>query len=329
MPIPDPDRPASRGTYTSPAPPSPRPSVASRASKSSLRREHERQETPPIHPRPTSAAYSRPHTPHTTTIAPAEEPARAPSPPPPPPPPKPTQQPFSPVFALLNSTSHASNRQTIHHPTVHYIFADDDPERLTAALAHHHGAAASYDDNNNSNGGEAPPDRGVLLDLEPTADGAGYEVAWASSLTADWAATGARVSRMEEGGAGGATVPGLGGNLVLKIEGVSLEPAAVAAGGAGGGASGAVGKGSTSTPETEMHSSGGSTGRGRSAPASEGYAELLQDFEKRMATLRKVVEAGAARQRALGGAGDGQPLGGAPGGVVPPFSRPQTGGNDA
>ncbi|EAQ83025.1 hypothetical protein CHGG_10843 [Chaetomium globosum CBS 148.51] len=320
MPIPDPDRPVSRGTYTSPAPPSPRPSVASRASKSSLRREQERQGTPPIHPRPTSAAYSRPHTPHTTAVAPAEEPARAPSPPPPPPP-KPTQQPFSPVFALLNSTSHASNRQTIHHPTVHYIFADDDPERLTAALAHHHGAA-SYDGN-----GSEVPDRGVLLDLEPTADGAGYEVAWASSLTADWAATSARVSRMEEGAAGGATVPGLGGNLVLKIEGVSLEPAAVGGGG-GGGASGPLGKGSTSTPEAEMHSSGGSMGRGRSAPASEGYADLLQDFEKRMATLRKVVEAGAARQRALGGAGDGQLVGAAPGDVVPASSRPQTGGND-
>jgi hypothetical protein len=282
-----------------------------------LRREQERQETPPIHPRPTSAAYSRPHTPQTTAaVAPPDEPARAPSPPPPPP--QPTQQPFSPVFALLSSTSHASNRQTIHHPTVHYIFADDDPERLTAALAHHHGAA-TYDEN-----GEVP-DRGVLLDLEPTADGAGYQVAWASSLTPDWAATAARVSRMEEGGAGGAPVPGLGGNLVLKIEGVSLEPAA------GGGASsgGPLGKASTSTAEAEMHSSGGSTGRGKAAAAPEEYADLLQDFEKRMVTLRKVVEAGAARQRALGGAGDEQVLGGVPRDVVPASSRPQTGGDDA
>ncbi|KAH6847034.1 hypothetical protein B0I37DRAFT_136897 [Chaetomium sp. MPI-CAGE-AT-0009] len=323
MPGPDSDRPSSRGNYTSPAPPSPRPSVASRASGSSLRREQERPEAPPVHPRPTSAAYSRPHTPH-TTAAPIEEPARAPSPPPPPKPAQQQQQPpFSPVFALLSSTSHTSNRQTIHHPTVHYIFADDDPERLTAALAHHHGAAAAaaaYDD---GGGGDVPPDRGVLLDLEPTADGAGYEVAWASSLTADWAATSARVSRMEEGGVGGAPVlPGLGGNLVLKIEGVSLEPAAAAA------AAGPLGKASSSTPETEMHSSGGSIGRGRPAAAPEEYADLLQDFEKRMATLRKVVEAGAARQRVLGGAGDGQLPGGIPRDVVPTPSRPQTGGDD-
>jgi hypothetical protein len=126
--------------------------------------------------------------------------------------------------------------------------------------------------------------------MEPTADGSGYEVAWASSLTPDWAATSARISRME-GGNGGA-VPGLGGNLVLKIEGVSLEPSA-----------GPLGK--TSTPEIEMQSSGGSTGRQQPARAAEEYADLLQDFEKRMSTLRKVVEAGAARQRALGG-GAGQ-----------------------
>jgi hypothetical protein len=180
---------------------------------------------------------------------------------------------------------------------VHYIFADDDPETLTAALAHHHGAA--YSDNSQEGGGDGPdnppPDRGILLDMEPTADGSGYEVAWASSLTADWATTSARVSRMEgsggeRGGAGMAA--GLGSNFVLKIEGVSIEPSA-----------GALGKTPT-PPETEMHSSGGSTGRQQlAAAAPEDYSELLQEFEKRMGTLRKVVEAGAARQRALGDGG--------------------------
>jgi len=91
-----------------------------------------------------------------------------------------------------------------------------------------------------------------------------------------------------------------------------------------------LGKASTSAAEAEMQSSGGSTGRGKAAAAPEEYADLLQDFEKRMATLRKVVEAGAARQRALGGAGDGQAFGGIPRDVVPAsLSRPQTGGDDA
>ena len=86
---------------------------------------------------------------------------------------------------------------------------------------------------------------------------------------------------------------GLGSNLVLKIEGVSIEPSAKA-----------LGKTPT-PPETEMHSSGGSAGRQQQqlAAAPEDYSELLQDFEKRMGTLRKVVEAGAARQRALGDGG--------------------------
>lgn len=274
----DPDRPASRGPHTTPAPASPRPSVASRASRSSLRRELERHETP-AHPRPTSAAtYSRPHTPHAAgAAARVEESARGASPPP-----------FTPVFALLSSTSHATNRQTVHHPTVHYIFADDDPEMLTAALARHHrGSGGVYADDDEGVGvASTTLDRGVLLDMEPTADGSGYEVAWASSLTPDWAATSATISR-SEGGLGGAA-PGLASQLVLKIEGVSLEQLPSRP------------PGKTPTPEAEMHSSGGSTGKGRTAPAAEDYADLLQDFEKRMSTLRKVVEAGAARQRAVG-----------------------------
>lgn len=169
---------------------------------------------------------------------------------------------------------------------MHYIFADDDPEVLTAALAHHHRGA--YDDNDEE-GESQPPDRGVLLDMEPTADGSGYHVACASSLTADWAVTSARVSRTE--GDGGGVAAGLGSNLVLKIEGLSIEPSP-----------GPLGKASTS--ETEVQSSGGSPGRQRQpAPAAEDYADLLQDFEKRMSTLRKVVEAAAARQRAIGDVG--------------------------
>ncbi|KAL2151515.1 hypothetical protein VTH82DRAFT_6613 [Thermothelomyces myriococcoides] len=279
---PDSDRPASRGYRSSPIPPSPRPSIASRASRSSLRREVERQEGQAYN-RPTSVTHSRPHTPH-TTAAPVEEPARAPSPSPPP---QPTQPPFSPVFALLSSTSHSTNRQTVHHPTVHYIFADDDPEILTAALAHHHQGV--YNDSNEE-GTSVPPNRGVLLDMEPTADGSGYEVTWASSLTPDWAVTSATITR-SEGGLGEAA-PGFGSKLVLNIEGVSLEPSL-----------GPSPLGKAPSPEAEMQSSGASAGKTRAATAMEEYADLLQDFDKRMSILRRVVEAGAARQRALGEGG--------------------------
>ncbi|KAL2134307.1 hypothetical protein VTI74DRAFT_504 [Chaetomium olivicolor] len=314
---PDADRPASRGYHASPIPPSPRPSVASRASRSSLRRELERQLDPlPIHPRPASVAYSsRPHTPQTTTAPlprPIEEIPLISSP-------SPLQQqqqqqqqqqppPFTPFFTLLTSTSPSTSRQTTHHPTVHYIFADDDPEILTAALAHHHrgpywdtAAAAAAEDDNNPTTPPVPEDRAVILDMESTADGTGLQVAWASSLTPDWAITAAGVNRMEgSGGANGATTAAATttgstttGNLVLNIEGVSIEAA-----------SGAL-MGKAPGYESELHSSGGSSaGKGKEKEQKQGqrgeeYAELILEFEKRMGTLRKVVEAGAARQRAL------------------------------
>lgn len=275
-------RPGSRGYHASPVPPSPRPSVASRASKSSLRRETERQEGSSHH-RPGSISHSRPHTPQ-TTAAPAEEQTQLSSPSPL----QPAQPPFSPLFTLITSAAQSSNRQTVHHPTVHYVFADDDPETLTAALAHHHRGA--YDDGEEEEGSSSNPvDRAILLDMEPAADGSGLEVAWASSLTPDWAVTSARVSQMEGGGGGWATSDPSGNNMILKIEGVSIELG-----------SGPLGK--APTPDDELHSSGASAGRQQPPPlpVTDEYGELLQDFEKRMLTLRKVVEAGAARQRALG-----------------------------
>lgn len=183
---------------------------------------------------------------------------------------------------------------------MHYLFADDDPEILMAALAQHH---REPHENNNNNDGEdnddpnsAQRDRAIIMDIERAAtDGAEaqLEVAWASSLSPDWAVTSARLSRVEGAGArdGGVRADGPSGGLVLKIEGVSIEPA-----------SGPLGA-KTSSPESELHSSGGSAGRQQGAPAAEEYADLLQDFEKRMVVLRKVVEAGAARQRALGSGG--------------------------
>ncbi|KAL1837864.1 hypothetical protein VTJ49DRAFT_3312 [Mycothermus thermophilus] len=283
---PNTDRPASRAYHVSTAPPaSPRPQpsvVAARGSRSSLR-----QDQIPEH---YTVPYSPPHSLDEAEGAPLVPDGGGlpvqPSPP----------QPFSPIFTLIASTSQSTNKQTIHHPTVHYIFADDDPEVLTAALAHHHGSVRDEeedDSNNEMQGGgiRTPLDRGVLLDVEPTADGSGYEVVWASSLTPDWAATSARLSRTEAGtGADGFATGALGSNLVLKIEGVSLEPSPPRS---------LLGKAAAASPETEMQSEGTVSGRQQNVPTAEEYPELLREFEKRMGTLRKVVEAGAARQRAL------------------------------
>ncbi|KAH6615420.1 hypothetical protein B0J18DRAFT_437284 [Chaetomium sp. MPI-SDFR-AT-0129] len=317
---PDLDRPESQGYRTSPVPPSPRPSVASRASGSSLRRDQERQDAIAPHIRPTSVTYSRPETPQKLAAQPVDGPPVQPS--------QQAQQqkhhpqqpqPFAPVFALLDSVSHSSKRQTVHYPTVHYIFADDDPGILSAALARHHNGSNSsgggsggsgsgdsvggYDDTGVQGGsGSRPADRGVILDMVPSPDGLGYEVTWASSLTPDWAVTSAQVSQIEGdaggGGRGGVGATGLGGNLVLRVEGVSLEPES---------SSGFPVKASTS--EVDLQGSGVSLRRepqqhrDRATPGE--YTGLIHEFEKGMSTLRKVVEAATARQRVLGD-GDGQ-----------------------
>ncbi|KAK3367466.1 hypothetical protein B0H63DRAFT_489237 [Podospora didyma] len=283
---PDFDRPGSSaagGYHASSLPPqSPRPLVARRASQSSLQRardpDRDRQHEPP--PRPTSAAHSLSHSPQPSHAA-----YDAQASPPPPPRHQIHSPSFSPLFALLSSSTHPSQRQTTHHPTVHYIFADDDPEVLTTALAQHHRVdeyeGGEDDDMDN------PHDRAVILDMAPTKEEPGYEVAWASSLSPDWAVVSARLSPMGGGGdgGGGGTAGGRSGSpgaLVLRIEGMSVEPTS------------SLGK--TPTPEAELQSSGGSGAR-RYNTAPDDYTGLLHDFEKRMRVLRRVVDAGSERQR--------------------------------
>jgi hypothetical protein len=139
----------------------------------------------------------------------------------------------------------------------------------------------------------------VLLDLVPREDGsAGYEVACASSLSSDWAVVGARVSRMEgdDGGQQGVGTsstaasgrdgsPGAG--LMLRIEGVGTDLGIVST------LSGAEGG--------ELQGSGGSGGSGsRSRTAGqqqEDYAGLIDEFERRMGVLGRVVDAAEQRRR--------------------------------
>ncbi|KAK4195258.1 hypothetical protein QBC40DRAFT_289350 [Triangularia verruculosa] len=263
------DRPnsAAAGYHASSIPPSPRPSVAGRASRSSLRRDRDSHE-PSAYPRPASAALSY-GTPHD------EQQHRPPSSSSPPQP-QPTPQPaFSPPFALLTSTSHASCRQTIHHPAVRYIFADDDPEILTAELTQYHQTKQSGSDDSTG-----PGHRAIIIDMEQREDDHGFEVAWASSLSPDWAVTSANMEKMD----------GSGGGLVLKVEGVSLEPPT------------SLSTGKTQAPEgaDNMHSSGeGRTQSKQKQSSSDEYAALVQDFEKRMAVLRRVAEVGAEREKII------------------------------
>ncbi|KAK1598398.1 uncharacterized protein LY79DRAFT_691386 [Colletotrichum navitas] len=173
--------------------------------------------------------------------------------------------------------SNATTNST-HHPTVKYIFLDDDPDTLTAALAAHHAAnqAAPTPSASTSKpaalGGKNPPpsavDRAVLLDVVPGADGQ-WTVASAASLSADFAVTDASIARQEGEKEGG---------LVLKIEGVESE------GGGGGGDKDRDRAESLPSSSSAVARSGG-----------EEYGPLLEDFERKMSVLRRVVKAGEGR----------------------------------
>ncbi|KAK2010392.1 hypothetical protein LZ32DRAFT_630272 [Colletotrichum eremochloae] len=173
--------------------------------------------------------------------------------------------------------SNATTNST-HHPTVKYIFLDDDPDALTAALAAHHAANQAVPTPSASTskpaapGGKNPPqsaaNRAVLLDVVPGADGQ-WKVASAASLSADFAVTDASIARQEGAREGG---------LVLKIEGVESEGA-----GAGG------------DKDKDRAESLPSSSSAVARSGGEEYGPLLEDFERKMGVLRRVVKAGEGR----------------------------------
>lgn len=271
--------------------------------------------------------------------------------------PQPQQPPvFQPLFTLVND---GTTRAT-HHPRVHYIFSDDDPDILTEALARHGSqqqqqvALTSFPSGSgtvpdarerhrpSSTGSTPDPplnERVIVLDLVPktstrpsafehsatatatTAGGCGYEVAWASSLSSDWAVVSAKLSPMADDINASATAVANSTDpsddnpqqqLILRIEGLGVDavPSSSApsqttpgihatrsstatATGVGAGSSGR----GPSVEERDLRMSGSSaTGQEK---GREDYAALLEEFDKRMGLLRKVVDAGMDRQRKL------------------------------
>lgn len=268
---------AAAGYHASPIPSSPRP--GSRASRSSLRRERQDNvTTTTTNPQPSSVAqlHSQPQSPQPPRLI--DDPARPPSLSP-----QPTLPSFSPIFALVTSSTYPSQRPTTHHPTIHYIFADDDPELLTEALARHHDPDSDPDSDQTR-----PRERAIVLDMVPTDDGLGFDVGSANSLSSDWAVVNAHVSRMEgvDGALAGPHGDGRGAPI-LHIEGVGIAPSPTP-----------VVSAKTPTPEGELQSSGASGAKPpKPQQAAEEYADLIADFEKRMEVLRRVVKAGDERQQ--------------------------------
>ncbi|KAJ0108012.1 hypothetical protein J7T55_008148 [Diaporthe amygdali] len=220
-----------------------------------------------------------------------------------------SQPPFQPLFTLVTD----STTRATHHPHVHYIFSDDDPEILTQALARHGHRASPDASANRAPPLQAPPsERAIVLDLVPNpsdnlqsaSSAPGYDVAWVSSLSSSWAVVAAKTSVMTEEHSNNPNTleneSGAGQQLVLRIEGVGDNAISSSA------AAPAQGPGTrarkASLDERDLRMSASSPSGAVQDKAKEDYGAIVDEFEKRMSVLRKVVDAGLERQRSAGGA---------------------------
>ncbi|KAM0799468.1 hypothetical protein BDR22DRAFT_890360 [Usnea florida] len=181
--------------------------------------------------------------------------------------------PFQPFFTLISTPT----TTTTHHPTTHYIFSDDPPDHdpITSAallvLQHpsHSGSPPAPISNPQDDGtrgvgvgGGDVRERYVLLDM----DGTGTKVECAQSMVPDWAVTATEVGAAptwdREGEGRGEGLEGRG--LMLRIEGM------------------------------EVRGERGDEEGGGGALEGEGkrLEELVEVYERQMAELRRVVDAG-------------------------------------
>lgn len=197
-------------------------------------------------------------------------------------------------FVHVNNTKFgdtASTAPLTHHPRVQYIFADDDPAVLSAALADAHTRNTA-----STSSARANPTRehGILVDVEPVTDPktgkhtGEWRIASASSLSGDFAVTEAKMTRIDDsssaaavGGGGGSkslkpgAEPDAGGTMMLKIDGVEMTDDD-------------NGPGTDSLP--------GSQSADRSVSGDkEDYGALIEEFDKHMAMIKKIVAAGQTR----------------------------------
>lgn len=312
----------------------------------------------------------------------------------PPPPPQ-----FHPLFTLVTDTT---SRAT-HHPRVHYIFSDDDPDILTHALAQYQqqseqriqqqrrqspakGPSPSGSTSNkplsqhhqSSSSSSpvpqlAPSDRAIVLDLVPklntlssgddpvaatstmtataSALSSQYEVAWASSLSVDWAVVSAKLSAMPDDDVstrgGGPDDLDTGAQaaqqqrLMLHIEGIDSTAGVSSSSNTATTANQRTQTTSAATRQPSLGdgdmrlSSGSISGEKGTAQQigtaiKEDYGVIVDEFGKRMLVLRKVMEKGLERQRKVtvatddaiqgndGGPGDPNASGTAPGPAATP-----------
>ncbi|EPE04673.1 hypothetical protein F503_06222 [Ophiostoma piceae UAMH 11346] len=206
-------------------------------------------------------------------------------------PPAPTLTPF---YTIISDVTPSSSASDTYYPRVRYVFSDDDLDIISGALST---PPASQSRPVEPRHGPPSPahrigsglhGRSILLDLAPAADGRGYTVAWASSLSPDWAVVGTRLQPLESVSASGVTDDDDGRTIVLNIEGLGLPIAAA----------------SSSDPSDYPRTSVTQDGRkvsslrtDKAAPKVKDYGDLVRTFEMRMASLRSAVYNSEERRR--------------------------------
>ncbi len=163
---------------------------------------------------------------------------------------------FQPFFTLIENPSTSEH----HHPTVHYIFADDDADIITEAVCR----ALAQDDNQHTNqedeeaklpaASEGVHDHYILLDVRP-GEGNAYEVTKAHSLGSDWQVMNASISNAPTIDDNDAKS---GEGLMLKIEGVG------------------------SIPQTDSEEA--------NRREKESLQQMVERFERGLAEIRKMVD---------------------------------------
>ncbi|KAI7222382.1 hypothetical protein KC333_g1156 [Hortaea werneckii] len=177
---------------------------------------------------------------------------------------------FKPFFTLIEDAETGDH----HHPAVHYIFADDEPEFLTDATLmaleqqQHQQQQEQEQEQEQTPTSQASEveERFILLDLAED----GKTVLSTTSLSPNWQALKASVGKApslgqsEEGGSGG-------GNPMLTISGQE-----------GSRGSSAVGFGGKKGGRMKVGAAGGGTGEGR-------VEDLVKGFEERLGSLDEVL----------------------------------------
>ena len=184
---------------------------------------------------------------------------------------------FRPFFTLIEDTL----TQSHHHPTVHYIFADDDTDIITEAACR----SLAQDDTSMPTGLSqrqsreeeqeieesklpAPVDdvreHYLLLDVHADSQGVGYEVTRAHSLSSEWQILSTGISNAPTIDPVGPDEEGSDG-LMLRIEGrgVMLE---------------------------EDHNTG--KGKSNTKRERETLEEMVARFERGLADIKRTIDAG-------------------------------------